>query len=179
MIIHKSHSKKDIIKLFQKHGVKIDETQTKGNIVSNIEDYMVHFIYDKKIENLTMLKDYLRSKSPKQRPTTQEKNNIMFSAKRIIKWAKSSYVFQEETYNNKEEAYDDIMKIYMWGDLPSVRRACKFYNESPYCINHINPILTDEVQQEILQNKIIKRQIIYKLKIRRATEGNPIVVTFD
>jgi len=179
MLIHKSHSKKDIIKLFKKHGVTIDETQTKGNIVSNIEQYMINFQYDKKIENLTMLKDYLKDKSNKQRPTAQQKNNIMFSAKRIIKWAKSSYVFQEETYNNKEEAYNDIMSIYMWGDLPSVRRACKFYNESPYCMNHINPIMTDEVKQEMLQNKIIKSQIIYKLKIRRAKDGNPIVVRFD
>lgn len=179
MLIHKSHSKKDIIKLFQKHGVKIDDTQTKGNIVSNIEQYMINFQYDKNIENLTMLKDYLKGKSTKQRPTAQQKNNIMFSAKRIIKWVKSSYVFQEETYNNKEEAYNDIMSIYMWGDLPSVRRACKFYNESPYCMNHINPIMTDEVKQEILQNKIIKSQIIYKLKIRRAKDGNPIVVRFD
>ena len=46
-------------------------------------------------------------------------------------------------------------------------------------MNHINPIMTDEVKQEMLQNKIIKSQIIYKLKIRRSTDGNPIVVRFD
>jgi len=179
MFIDKSHSKKDIIKLFSKHGVNIDEEKTKGNIISDIEEYMENFKYDDKIQNLTQLKDYLKNKSPKQRPTTEEKSRVMFIAKKIIKWGKCNYNFDSSTYTDKDQVYNEILTIYKWGDLPSVRRACTFYNSSPYCINHINPIMTEEVAQEIKQNKIIKTQYLYKLTIRRATKENPIVVLFD
>jgi len=178
MIVDKSHSKKDIVSLFKKHGVIIDVQLTKSDIVQNIESYMKDFKYNDKVKNCTELKEYLKTISPKQRPNTQQKNEIMFKAKKIIKWGKNDYIFNG-TYNNCNDPYDDIMDIYMWGDLPSVRRACRFYNSSPNKINHINPIITQEVEDEINNNKIIKQQTIYKLMIRRSTEENPIMVCFD
>lgn len=178
MIIDKTHSKKDIIKLFNKHGVKIDENKTKGDILNSIESYINEFKYDNKIKNLTELKLYLQNKSPKQRPSSEEKNIIMFISKKIIKWSKNDYIF-DGTYSNKQNVFDDVMRIYKWGDLPSVRRACKLYNASPFCINHINPIISEEIQDELNKNKIIKQNVIYKLKIRRATKEEPIILNFD
>lgn len=179
MLIDKSHSKKDIVNLFKKHGVIIDEELTKSNIVNNIDFYIKDFKYDDYIKNCTELKEYLKNTSPKQRPNTNLKNEIMFKAKKIIKWGKNDYIFDGATYMDSEEPYNDVMFIYKWGDLPSVRRACRFYNFSPCCKNHVNPILTKEVQDELNNNKIIKQQIIYKLKIRYATKENPILVNFD
>ena len=179
MLIDKSHSKKDIVNLFKKHGVIIDDELTKSNIVSNIDFYIKDFKYDDYIKNCTELKEYLKNISPKQRPNTILKNEIMFKAKKIIKWGKNDYIFDGSTYKDSEEPYDDIMFICKWGDLPSVRRACRFYNYSPCRRNHVNPIITKEVQDELDNNKIIKKQTIYKLKIRRATKENPILVTFD
>ena len=179
MIIDKSHSKKDIVNLFSKLGVIIDDELTKGKIVSDIEKYFEDVIYNDKIKNCTELKEYLKNPSNKQRPTTQQKRDIMFRAKKIIKWAKNDYIFDMETYKDACDPYDDIMKIYMWGDLPSVRRACRFYNLSLYCKDHINPIITEEVEEEMNQNKIIKQQYMYKLQIRFATKENPIIVSFD
>lgn len=179
MIIDKSHSKKDIVNLFGKLGVIIDDELTKGKIVSDIEKYFQDVIYNDKIKNCTELKEYLKKPSTKQRPTTQQKRDIMFRAKKIIKWGKNDYIFDMETYKDASDPYDDIMNIYMWGDLPSVRRACRFYNLSVYCKDHINPIITEEVEQEMNQNKIIKQQHMYKLEIRWGTKENPIVVTFD
>lgn len=179
MLVDKSHSKKDIVTLFKKHGVWIDSELTKSNIVSNIDFYIKDFKYDERIKNCTELKEYLKNVSPKQRPNTQLKNEIMFKAKKIIKWGKNDYIYDGATYMNAEDPYKDIMFIYKWGDLPSVRRACRFYNLSPSCKNHVNPIITKEVEEELNNNKIIKQQIIYKLKIRRATKENPIMVCFD
>ena len=82
-------------------------------------------------------------------------------------------------YRSKDDPYRDIMSIYMWGDLPSVRRACRFYNLSPYCTNNVNPVISEEVEEEMNQKKIIKQQSLYCLTIRRATKENPILVTFD
>ena len=175
MLVDKSHSKKDIVTLFKKHGVIIDDELTK----SNIESYFKDFKFDDRIKNCTELKLYLKKVSPKQRPTTQQKSDIMFKAKKIIKWGKNDFIFDGATYTNHIEPYNDIMSIYMWGDLPSVRRACRFYNLSPCVNNHVNPIITQEVEEEINNNKIIKQQVIYKLKIKRATIDDPIIVCFD
>jgi len=179
MLIDKSHSKKDIVNLFRKHGVIIDEELTKNNIVTNIDFYIKDFKYDDKIKNCTELKQYLKNVSTKQRPTTQQKRDIMFKAKKIIKWGKNDYIYDGSTYMNQIDPYNDIMDIHMWGDLPSVRRACRFYNYSPNASNHVNPIITEEVEEELNNNKIIKQQIIYKLTIKRATKENPIMVSFD
>ena len=73
MLIDKSHSKKDIVNLFKKHGVCIDGELTKSKIISEIDFYMKDFKYDDKIKNCTQLKEYLKSVSPKQRPNTQKK----------------------------------------------------------------------------------------------------------
>jgi|TARA_R100000479_G_scaffold166949_1_gene107050 hypothetical protein len=179
MLIDKTHSKKDIVSLFRKLGVVIDDELTKGNIVNDIEKYIEGATYNEKIKNCTELKDYLKKPSPKQRPTSQQKKEIMFNAKKIIKWAKNDYIFDMTTYKNAEDPYHDVMSIYMWGDLPSVRRACRLYNLSVYCKNNVNPVITEEVEEELNQNKIIKQQVIYKLIIKRATKENPILVSFD
>lgn len=179
MIVDKTHSKKDIVGLFRKLGVIIDDDQTKGNIVSNIEKYFDDVKYNDKIKNCTDLREYLKNPSKKQRPTTSQKKDIMFRAKKIIKWATNDYIFDMATYKNADDPYNDIMAIYMWGDLPSVRRACRLYNLSVYCKDNVNPIITEEVEEELNQNKIIKQQVIYKLIIRRATKEDPIMVSFD
>ena len=179
MIIDKSHSKKDIVLVFKKLNVTIDDKLTKGNIVSNIEDYFEDAVYNDKIKNCTELKELLKNPSKKQRPTRQEKKEIMFNSKKIIKWAKNNYRFDNITYQNDNQPYNDIMSIYMWGDLPSVRRACRLYNLCSYCKDHINPIITEEVEEEMNKNKIIKQQYIYKLLIRHATKENPVIVSFD
>ncbi len=61
MLIEKSHSKKDIIALFRKLGVIIDKEATKGEIVSNIENYFKDVKYNDKIKNCTELKDYIKN----------------------------------------------------------------------------------------------------------------------
>tara|TARA_S200002703_G_scaffold138788_1_gene129162 strand:+ start:5040 stop:5579 length:540 start_codon:yes stop_codon:yes gene_type:complete len=179
MLVDKSHSKKDIVYLFKKHGVIIDDKLSKGNIVKNIDTYIKDFKFNVKIKNETELKDYLKNTSPKQRPNTSQKNDIMFKAKKIIKWAKNDYIFNGATYTDDEEPYQDIMSIYMWGDLPSVRRACRMYNNSIYCKNHINPVITAEIEEELNNNKFIKSQVIHNLQVRRTSKEDPILIVFD
>jgi len=67
----------------------------------------------------------------------------------------------------------------MWGDLPSVRRACKYYNSSVYCKNNVNPIITEEIEEEMNMKKIIKKEYIYSLQIKHKPKENPFIVRFD
>ena len=52
MLVDKSHSKKDIVNLFKKHGIIIDDKLSKGNIVKDIELYMKKFQYNDKIKRI-------------------------------------------------------------------------------------------------------------------------------
>ena len=178
MYIDKTHSKKDIVFLFHNLGVDLDDELSKSQITKNLENKIHDCKYNDKIKNCTELIDYLKTPSNKQRPPSKLKNEIMFKCKKIIKWGKNDYIF-DGLYENKTQPYDDVMFIHKWGDLPSVRRACRFYNNSLYCINNINPIISDEIQDELQNNKIIKQQHINKLTIKYATEENPIIVIFD
>ena len=179
MLIDKSHSKKDIIKVFDKLEVKIDNKLSKGFIINNIEDYFKDCIFNEKIKNLTQLKDILKNSNLRQRPNLEEKNIIMFKCKKIVKWATSNYMYDTTTFNSIQEVYNDILFIQKWGDIPSVRRACRFYNKCPDCMNHINPVISEEIQKEIQDKKTLKKNILYKLEIRRATKENPIIVLFE
>ena len=178
MYIDKTHSKKDIINLFRRHGVLIDNKLTKGEIISKIELYLDKFKYNDKLKNLSELKIYFKKPSIKQRPSQLEKIDFMFRAKRIIKWYKNDYILNDENYNSIDDPYNDIMSIYMFGDFPTVRRACRMYNASPFCKDHINPIISDSVEEEMNNNKIIKKQFLYSLKIKHDKE-NPFIITFD
>ena len=46
MLVDKTHSKKDIVNLFRKLGVIINDDLTKGKIVSNIENYIEFWFCD-------------------------------------------------------------------------------------------------------------------------------------
>ena len=152
MYVDKSHSKRDLILLFHNLGIELNDECSKSQITKILESKIKDCKYNDKITNCTELIDYLKTPSKKQRPTTKIKNDIMFKCKKIIKWGKNDYIF-DGLYTTKDEPYQDIMFIHLWGDLPSVRRACKFYNQSVYCINHINPVISEEVQSQLNNTK--------------------------
>jgi len=180
-LIDKSHSKKDIIELFKSFKVFIDKTLSKGKIVNDMEQYMEQcsFVNNDKIKNKSDLIKYLQNPTTKQRPNIQEKNDIMYKSKRIIKYCNSHCNLSEVTYPTHEAVFDDIISISKWGDIPSVRRACRLYNSSPYMISHVNPEISPEVKKSLDNNKIIKKTYLTSLIIRVATKENPIIVSFD
>tara|TARA_Y100001963_G_scaffold149858_1_gene230035 strand:+ start:643 stop:1182 length:540 start_codon:yes stop_codon:yes gene_type:complete len=179
MFVDKSHSKKDIINLFRKLGIIISKDESKGEIISSLDNYIDKCNYNDYIKNPTELIEYLSKPSPKQRPSVTQKNEIMFLSKKIIKWSNNNYILDGRTYNNGDEIFQDVMKIYKFGDTSAVRKACRLYNISPYCINHVNPVVSEEVKQEMENNKIIKQQYMNSLIIRRAAPGEKIMVYFD
>lgn len=179
MFVDKSHSKKDIINLFRKLGIVIDKDLSKGEITASLDDYLEKCKYNDYIKNPTELIQYLSKVSPKQRPSVTQKNEIMFISKKIIKWANNNYILDGATYSDGNAPFQDVMKIYNWGDISAVRKACRLYNSSPYCDNHINPIVSDEVKQEMENNKIIKQQYMNSLIIRKAPPGEKIIVSFS
>tara|TARA_R110000737_G_scaffold145233_4_gene175310 strand:- start:1450 stop:1986 length:537 start_codon:yes stop_codon:yes gene_type:complete len=178
MLIDKTFSKKDLLKIFAGLGYEFNKNKSKASIVSEIETIYDKLQYNETIQNLTQLKDILKSPNTKQKPNLEEKSVIMFKCKSIVRWASNNYALGD-IYENETQAYNDIMYVYKWGDIPSVRRACNFYNLSPVSVSHINPVISSDVQQEINQKKILKKQYKTKLTVKYATKENPIFVYFD
>ena len=180
MFVDKSHSKKDIINLFRKLGIIINKEQSKGEIITSLDNYIDKCNFNDYIKNPTELIEYLSKPSPKQRPSVTQKNEIMFLSKKIIKWSNNNYIFDGATYSDANEPFQDVMKIYKWGDISAVRKACRLFNSSPYVANnyHVNPVVSEEVKQEMENNKIIKQQYINQFIIRRAPPGENLFVRF-
>lgn len=179
MFVDKSHSKKDIINLFRKLGIIISKDQSKGEIITSLDNYIDKCKFNDYIKNPTELIEYLSKPSPKQRPSVTQKNEIMFLSKKIIKWSNNNYILDGATYSDANEPFQDVMKIYKFGDTSAVRKACRLYNISPYCENHVNPVISEEVKQELENNKIIKQQYMNSLIIKRPPPGEKIIVRFD
>ena len=187
MIIHKSHSKTDLIDLINLLNLPVvfSHQDNKKDIQDKIEKMIIEDITIKKnyfnIENKIQLKEYLINKNPKKTLTTKEKNNVMNIAKYILQYAKSNYNLEGSKYSSLREIEDDIDYIKQFGDIPSVRRCCRLLNlDISFANKQFKPLISPQVQQE-LEEKRIQKQVVsnYKLIIRRSTPENPIIIRFD
>lgn len=179
MIIHKTHSKKDLIEIFKTLKIYFDNQSSKCDIMKEIDEKIDDCQYNKEIKNKTELIDYLKNETSKQRPNINEKKRIMLLSKKIIKYCNNDCMLNESTFESHESCYNSLISICKWGDIPSVRRACKLYNKSSKKINHINPKISPSVERDIINKRLIKKVYITSLKIKHATKENPIVVKFD
>ena len=175
MFFHKTHTKKDIIKIFKSLDIYIDLRLTKKEIMDNFDLYSLNCTYNENIKNLTELIAYFNRPSNSQKINIEEKKILMLKCRRLIQYATCHYNLDDSIYMNHQDPYKECLEIHKYGDIPSVRRACRLYNASPYRINHVNPQISTEIQQELNETKIIKKQYLTSLKIRRGK----ILVYFD
>ena len=166
MNIHKSHTKGDLRIIFQSLKVYIDPELTKREIIENIIDYMDIVTYNNLIPNKTTLQDIFRNPTNKKRLSIEDKVPIMHTAKKIIQYCKNDY-YLNDIYKSHSQVYLDCMSIYMYGDIPTIRRAFRLYNQSPHKIDHINPIISHEVQELLKEKELIKKNKILKFKMKK------------
>ena len=162
IIIHKTFSKKEIIKFMSDCGIIIEEDFNKHEL----KEYLTTFFqksfnknsliknkygYTKKRELLT----HLRNRNNEKELKPEQKKRIVRIARKIIHLAKNHYMFNFSEYNNFEEVKTDCITIYQYGYLSSVRKAIKYYNYLD--LDHINYINSNN-----LNNK--KKDVNFKSK---------------
>ena len=163
MNIHKTHTKGDLRLLFKSFQVYIDPDLNKREIIENIHDYIKLITYNELIPNLTALQDLFRSPSTKIRLSIENKSKIMLLAKKIIQYCMNGY-YLHDLYRSHSQVYFDCLQIYRYGDIPTIRRALKLYNLSPHKIDHVNPIISIEVQELLYEKEMMKKNKIVKFQ---------------
>jgi predicted phosphoadenosine phosphosulfate sulfurtransferase len=188
MIIHKSHSKTDLIDYINDLGLPIvfSHQDNKRDIHEKYQEvFLKKFDFKPnfyKIENLDGLKIYLENCNPKKTLSIKEKQNVMLICKHIINYCKNGYDLNLCKYESPKELQDDMDFIKQFGDIPSVRRCCKLMNNDYHFVGiNFKPYISPQTQK-ILDEKnanSTKKNLNFGAKIRRATPDNPILVVFD
>lgn len=161
MYFNKTHSKKDIIRTFEKLSVYPDKTLNKREIIESFDEIVKTAIYTKEIKNLTELIEFFHNPSPNKRLPIDKRNGIMLKCKKIIKHGKNDYILESGDYSSHEAVFADCIDIHQYGSIPSVRRACAIFNKSPYQNERkIQPVIPEDIQDELNQKKKIKRKYI-------------------
>jgi len=187
MIIHKSHSKNDMIELINLLNLPIvfshqdNKKMIQEKLISVLNtSFEIKNNYFK-IETKQDLIDWLINKNPKKTLNVKEKNDVMLIAKHIINYCKNNYNIDTSLkYNNHKEIEDDIDYIRQFGDIPSVRRCCKLLQSDPYfCKSQFKPLISPQIKKELEEKQYTKHVHLNILKIRYSTPENPVIVYFD
>jgi hypothetical protein len=161
--IHKTFSKKDIIKFMLDCGIFIDDNLNKDEVryfLSNLFQKNFNIKINKYGYYRTReLLYHLRSNNNNKELKPSEKTQIVKIARKIIRLGKNHYSFIFSEYDNFEQVKSDCIQIYQYGYLASVRKAIKYYNFLN--LDHIN---------YLNHNDNVKKDIIFLFK-----KGNYIV----
>ena len=184
--INKSHSKNDLIDLINTLDLKVvfSHCDNKASLQSKILELLQNKELQKpfkvenfyKIKTYTDLRMYLKQKNPKKSLSVKEKSDIMAICKHIISHCNVGYNLDLGThYKTKQEIIDDMNYIKQFGDIPSVRRACRLINKYEKTEEQFVPIISPQIQKKLQEKVYTQQTIAGKLKVKRGE----IIVSFD
>ena len=183
MMIHKTHSKKDLVNIIKTFKINIPdpalhkkkslltilkkEILTIDEIEPELDIYMFY--------NLVDLKNYLSSCNPKKLLSIKEKNHVILSCKRLQQFIYNNYFIESSSFNSIEEVESLAIFIEPYGDIPSVRRACKGLNKHPSYEFNLNPKISKQTLREIEKREQYKKKYPMQLIINKS----PFTIKFE
>lgn len=180
-MIHKSHSKNDLIDLINTinlpitNAVSDNKKSIQSKIISIFNDDLTFDDNVYKINNTNDLKTYLETKTPKRSLNVKEKKNVMIICKKVVFYCTNGYCLMKSHYDTEQELDDDMLYISQYGDLPSVRRACKLMNENIMSTKKYEPLISPHVLKELEEKQKLK---VCNKYVCQFIKG-PITITFD
>ena len=182
MNINKTHSKTDLVELINTIDLPVvfGHSDNKKSIQSKLITALEKDIFFKvnvyNISNKDELIIFLTNPSPKKTLSVKEKKTIMKICKAIVMYANCDYFIEGQNYyKDMKQIEDDMLYISQYGDLPSVRRACKLMNANIMSKKHYEPLISPQVRKEIDEKVKLKTKNQYACKILKG----PFVITFD
>jgi hypothetical protein len=185
MDIHKSHSKTDLIDIINFCGIPVvfnhsdNKKSLQSKIIKVITSQPKFKLKDKNHYKLSTMEDvryYLSRVNPKKTLTIKEKSEVMRIAKCIIYYATHGFDMKATAYKDTQSILDDMLYIKGFGDIPSVRRACRLMkNDCKFYGQSFEPMISPQVQRELDEKKIVKSTIFTNVSI---THGE-FILSFD
>ena len=184
-MIHKSHSKTDLIDIINYCGIPIvfnhsnnkKELHEKIMIVFKESSCVIlednHF----KLKTMVQLKQYLTKPNPKKQLTIKEKSGVMAIAKSIIYYAQNGFDLRMSPhYQDTQTILDDMLYIKGFGDIPSVRRACRLMSSDPKFSDQVfKPLISPQVMKTLADKLLVKKNRPMQYTFTR----KHIVISFD
>tara|TARA_R110000796_G_scaffold17696_1_gene54296 strand:+ start:163 stop:717 length:555 start_codon:yes stop_codon:yes gene_type:complete len=180
--ISKTHSKTDLIELINTIDLPVvfGMSDNKRSIQHKLLKSLNEDIYYKpnvyKILTTQDLISYLTIKNPKRTLSVKEKKNIMKICKAIVIFCKCKYILQSQNYyKDLKQIDDDMLYISQFGDLPSVRRACKLMNENIMSKVKYEPLISPQIRKDLDEKLKLKRTNNFSCQFKKG----PFVLLFD
>lgn len=184
-IIHKSYSKKDLLKIIDEFKIPIgvNETHTKSCVATTLWNILINCQYLEIPENnsylvkdLPSLRNFLKNPNPRKPFSVKDRDRYILTAKKINHYCENGYEVSKSLYTDIKDIYNDADEISKYGDIPIVRKTIyklmKDVNR-PYIIK---PIISPHIQHDIdLKKSLNKRTSHYKCKVKHGT----FVLSFD
>ena len=168
-VVHKSHSKNNLIDLINDLSLKIvfSHSDTKKDIQNKLKDFCSNDSKNRFDDNLYHIKHiydlkcFLISPNPQSKLSIKEKKNVMFLAKQIINYVLHGKVLDWiPYYKSHQQIKDDLDYIKQYGDIPSVIRACNLMNQTLTPEDHFIPIISPHIQEKLKEKKEKKWEVI-------------------
>jgi hypothetical protein len=188
MIIDKTFSKTELVEIINELDLKI--VHSHANNKRELQDKIIEYINNKKMDmdpnNIYNIKTrdglifFLTNKNPKKILSIKEKNNVMNIAKNIINYTKQGYQIEASKYETFQDLIDDMHFIKQFGEIPSVRRACRLMNKDDNIgVDKFIPLISPQLKKILDDKKLMKQKYSPKIVIKRSTPTDPIILTFD
>ena len=165
MLIHKSHSKKDLINIINTFKFDIGNTEKlkKRQLVDKLQRHLLLIdtiepelnIY--MFHNLIDLKTFLSNCNPKKVLTIKEKNNVINICKKIKHYCYNKCRLDLSLYLDHKEIEADALYIEPFGDIPSVRKACYLLNKDINYKFNLNPKQSKQTIKELENRRRLKQ----------------------
>lgn len=191
MELNKSHSKNDIIDTINLLGLPIVFSHQDNK--KDLQIKVIKFLENQSDEELKIKNNYygiknkndlikfFKKKHPKKILNIKEKRDVMSIAKCIVNYCKSDYLLElSAKYDNIQDIIDDADYIKQFGEIPSVRRACRLLNGDTKLNGlRFNPQIPPQIQKMLDDKYVAKKGYFYHMTIRKSTPENPVIVRFD
>ena len=187
--IHKSFSKRELVEIISHFRINIGEPtqynkkELQEVLISKLlkmKDTDINYCNKYFCNSVEDMIKYLISFNVRKTLSVKEKESIMKISKRLNTYCKNDYNIEFTLYQNIYEIILDAQKIAKFGESPTIRKTIDLINCDPKINIIITPFLTtaDAIALAEEEEKL-KNENFNKLSIRRATPGNPIIITSE
>jgi hypothetical protein len=164
MIIHCSHSKKDLIQVCSVFNIEIEDMYdlSKMDLSSHLEYVLENMGYIEPehtyyfINNLDELITHLEEPNQSKFLTIAEKERVIDSARNIILFCKNGYNNLYPYFRDEEDLKKTAEIIRDYGDISTCRRALHLLRPYKKISPPIEPIISKRVKIQIERKRLLK-----------------------